>query len=75
MNKYKRMTKLELIERIDFLENKYEKSNNRNAGRKSIFTDYDIEVIKVYRVQGHTIKQLATMFNCSVGTIHKILSK
>lgn len=47
--------------------------NERGAGRKQKFNDNDIEVIKMYRLQGKTIKEIADIFDCSVGLIHKIV--
>jgi len=53
-------------------ENKY---NERGAGRKSKFTDGEKELIKMYRIQGKTIKEIAEMYECSVGLVHKLISK
>lgn len=49
--------------------------NERGAGRKSKFTDLDKGIIKMYRIQKKTIKEIAQMFNCSVRLIHKLISK
>lgn len=49
--------------------------NERGAGRKARFTDTEIETIRMYRLQGKTIKEIAEMFNCSVGLIHKLINK
>lgn len=51
----------------------HKKHNERGAGRKSRFTQSEIETIKMYRLQGKTIKEIAKMFNCSVGLIHKLI--
>lgn len=48
--------------------------NERGAGRKARFTDTEIETIKMYRIQGKTIKEIADMFKCSVGLVHKIIN-
>lgn len=48
--------------------------NERGAGRKSRFTDEQIKEIKQYRTSGKTIKEIAELFNCSVGLIHKIIN-
>lgn len=53
--------------------NIYKIKNERGAGRKSRFTNEDIETIKTLRLQGKTIKELSEIFDCSVGLIHKIL--
>ena len=52
-----------------------EKHNTRNAGRKPRFTDNEEETIKMYRIQGKTIKEMADMFGCSIGLIHKVISE
>ena len=31
------------------------------------------ESIRMYRLQGKTIKEIAEMFSCSVGIIHKLI--
>lgn len=51
------------------------KHNERGAGRRSKFTDGEKELIKMYRIQGKTIKQLADMYECSVGLIHKLINE
>jgi len=53
---------------------KNEKNHNeRGAGRKSKFTDQEQEMIKMYRIQGQTIKEIAASFDCSIGLIHKLI--
>lgn len=47
--------------------------NERGAGRKTRFTNTEIETIKMYRLQNKTIKEIAEIFDCSVGLIHKIV--
>ena len=54
-------------------ENKVRTHNERGAGRKLIFTEQEKESIRMYRLQGKTIKELAEMFSCSVGIIHKLI--
>lgn len=63
-------------------ENNLLKSNNidkvhneRGAGRKSRFSDMDREMMRMYRIQGKTIKEIAEMYSCSVGLVHKIVSE
>lgn len=49
---------------------------NKTAGRKKFeFKESDIELIKLYRVQGYTIRELANIFNCSVGLMHKTITR
>lgn len=49
--------------------------NERGAGRKEKLSDQDKEMIKMYRIQGKTFKEIAEMYNCSVGLIHKIINE
>ena len=56
-------------------ENKARIHNERGAGRKSKFTDQEKESIRMYRLQGKTIKEIAEMFNCSIGLIHKLIQE
>lgn len=56
-------------------ESKVRIHNERGAGRKSKFTDQEKESIRMYRLQGKTIKELAEMFSCSVGIIHKLINE
>lgn len=58
------------------LKNSKEKARNeRGAGRKNKFSEHDKEAIKLYRLQDKTIKEIAEIYNCSVGLIHKIISE
>lgn len=49
--------------------------NSRGAGRKSKFTDVQVDEIKRLRVDGYTIKDIANRYNCSVGLIHKLINE
>ena len=49
--------------------------NERGAGRKSRFTIQERETMKLYRIQGKTIKEIAELYSCSVGLVHKIISE
>lgn len=65
---------IELRDRIKTLENEVIRIKNRNAGRKKkTFKDSDIELIKLYRVQGLSIRNIAKMFNCSTTVINNII--
>lgn len=55
-----------------YLEVQY-KSNSRNAGRKEKFNEREKNMMKMYRYQNKTIREIAKMFNCSAGTVHKIV--
>lgn len=49
--------------------------NERGAGRKERFSKQEKEMMKIYRIQGKTIKEIAEMYSCSVGLIHKIINE
>ncbi|MGL5381849.1 helix-turn-helix domain-containing protein [Clostridium sp.] len=57
------------------LQGDVDKHNARGAGRKSRFSDAQVEEIKSLREGGHTIKEIATRFECSVGLIHKLINE
>lgn len=50
-------------------------TNNSSGGRPSKFTDQEKETIKMYRLQGKSIRKIAEIFDCSTGLVHKIVSK
>lgn len=54
---------------------KKNKHNERGAGRKSRLSDQEKETIRMYRIQGKTIKELAEIFQCSVGLVHKLITE
>ena len=62
-------------ENIQKLINENKPRNARGAGRKSKFTDQEKETMKMYRIQGKTIKEISEMYNCSVGLIHKLINE
>ena len=49
--------------------------NERGAGRNNKFNEHDVENIKMYRLQGKTIKEIAEIYSCSVGLIHKLINE
>lgn len=49
--------------------------NERGAGRKARFTIHEKETMKMYRRQGKSIREIADMYNCSVGLVHKIINE
>lgn len=49
--------------------------NERGAGRKERFSEQEKEMMKMYRIQGKTIKEIAEIYSCSVGLIHKIINE
>lgn len=60
-----------LKEKINELEKK--NKNPRGAGRKSLFSDDKKVLILKDRENGLTINELANKYNCSCGTIHKLI--
>lgn len=51
------------------------KSSRANSGRKKKLTDIEIESIRMYRLQGISMRELAKMFNCSPATICHIVKE
>ncbi|MCR1952728.1 hypothetical protein NSA50_17020 [Clostridium sp. DSM 100503] len=49
--------------------------NERGAGRKARFSDQEKEMMRMYRIQGKKLREIAEMYNCSVGLIHKIINE
>ena len=49
--------------------------NERGAGRKERFTDKQKEEIKDYRSQGKSIREIAEIYKCSTGLIHKLINE
>ena len=74
-------------ERIDKLEREVEelkqiiqqlineKHNERGAGRKERFTENQKQDIKRLRQEGNTISEIAKIYKCSVGLIHKLINE
>ena len=48
--------------------------NVRGAGRKSRFSNEEKLTIKSLREDGKTIKEIAAIYNCSVGLVYKVLN-
>lgn len=65
----------ELEKYYTYKSNNQKKHNERGAGRKARFSESQITEIKMYRFQGKTIKEIAELFNCSVGLIHKLINE
>lgn len=49
--------------------------NERGAGRKARFTEAERESMKMYRIQGRKLQEIAAMYQCSVGLVHKIINE
>lgn len=78
-NRVKRELEIEnLKEEIQKLKNessKKTKMNERGAGRKERFSEAEKQTIKMYRMQKKSIKEIANIYGCSVGLIHKIINE
>lgn len=57
------------------LENERLKQGLNTVGRKEKFNDQEKETIKMYRLQGKSIREIATIFECSVGLVHKVIKE
>lgn len=80
----------QLLKKVNLLEKKNEnlekkiskaekvkvekKHNERGAGRKTRFTEQELETMKLYRLQGKTIREIAEIYECSVGLVHSVIS-
>jgi DNA invertase Pin-like site-specific DNA recombinase len=56
-------------------ELKLQLNKRKKVGRKQKLKEHEIETMKFYRFQGQTYKDIATLFDCSVGLVHKVLNK
>lgn len=65
----------EEIEELNNMNKVQKLKNERGAGRKERFTIHEKETMKMYRIQGKSIREIADMYSCSVGLIHKIINE
>lgn len=49
--------------------------NERGAGRKERFTDKQKDEIRDYRLKGKSIREIAKVYKCSAGLIHKLINE
>lgn len=56
-------------------ENERFRSRNKSGRKKREFTDVDLESIRMYRFQNKSIREIAYIFGCSVGLIHKTIKE
>lgn len=67
--------------RIRELESENEKlkrqlnKEKKKPGRKPKLQEHEIEAMKWYRYQNKTYKEIAQLFNCSIGLVHKVINK
>ena len=62
-------------ERLKKELDKLKAHNARGAGRKSKFSENEIYEMKDYKDQGYTYGQIADIFKCSVGLVHKLINE
>lgn len=57
------------------LREKNERLRSRNKGgrKKREFTELELESIRMYRFQNKSIREIANIFSCSVGLMHKTI--
>ncbi|MDU2897128.1 MULTISPECIES: helix-turn-helix domain-containing protein [Clostridium] len=67
----------QLKELISFMQIEIDRltsnDNSDKTGRKSKLSEFEKTQILIYKIQGKTIKELATLFNCSERTINRAL--
>ncbi len=65
-----------LKDKINYLEKEVRRLKNRNAGRKKkALSEQDIELIKLYRINKMSIREIAKMFNISTTVIYRVINK
>lgn len=57
------------------LKEELSKFKNKKRGRKNKFEIHDIESMKFYRFQGKSYREIASIFNCSTGLVHKLINR
>lgn len=70
---YTKMTKEQLISRIEELENELNKKNSRGAGRKSTLSPLELAAIKADYNSGMRKEELAFKYGKSMSTIQRLL--
>lgn len=49
--------------------------NYKKLGRKGKFDQAEIEAIKMYRIQGKSYREIAKLYECSVGLVYKLINE
>lgn len=57
------------------LKEQLNKLQNKKRGRKNKFEIHDIESMKFYRFQGKSYREIASIFKCSTGLVHKLVNR
>ena len=47
--------------------------NSKSSGRPNKLSDSDKELMKMYRMQNKSYREIASLFNCSIGLVSKVL--
>lgn len=66
---------IEHDKKVQKLINENKPKNERGAGRKEKFTEQEKETIRMYRLQGKSMREIAKIYECSVGLIHKLINE
>lgn len=70
------MNELEQLKKENsFLKAEIKRLKSRGAGRKLKFNLYQISNIKNARKQGKSYREIAEIYNCSPGLIHKLINE
>lgn len=63
-----------LNKRVGYLESEVIRLKNRNAGRKKkVLSESEIELIKLYRINNMSIREIAKIFNVSTTVICNVI--
>ena len=63
------------IEELKSNNSVHKSKNERGAGRKERFSQTEKQAMKMYRLQGKSIREIARIYECSVGLIHKLINE
>lgn len=64
-----------VVNQLNNLQQEKSKINPRGAGRKPLLNEDQANNIRNLYKNGLTMKQLSTMYDCSVGLIHKLINE
>lgn len=71
--KYKNLKENYNVLKADYDSLSASLNSKPSSGRPNKLSDSDIELMKMYRLQGQNYRTIATLFNCSIGLVSKIL--
>lgn len=78
LHKERRKLELEnkvLKEQIEHNKKVQQLKNKKKTGRKPRFTETEIATMQMYQLQGKSMREIAEIYNCSVGLVHKHIGK